>query len=89
MSPSYDGHASTDRWPMLVQAHRSHDVANIYKWKMFVRHASCGIAAVDNVVPYIAGRLEKLIVAYPLDIVSFLWKVKVYGVFMAAIRRAK
>jgi len=56
---------------------------------MFVRHASCGIAAVDNVVPYIAGRLEKLIVAYPLDIVSFLWKVKVYGVFMAAIRRAK
>ena len=51
---------------------------------MFIRYSSVGTAAVDSVL-----RLGKLMVAYPLEILCFLWKPQVYGVFMTAIPQAK
>ena len=32
----------TDKWPVFVQVHCSHDVATIHKWEMFAKHASHG-----------------------------------------------
>jgi len=56
---------------------------------MCVRYSSLGNVAVDSVAPHKIFRLEKLLVTHPLEILSFLWKLQVYGVFMTAIRRAK
>jgi hypothetical protein len=33
-----DNQWETDKWPVFVQVHRSHDVASIYDWQMFVKY---------------------------------------------------